>query len=78
MPFRRNRTPAVRRLLWEIHRLRALVLRTGDLFRTVAYHRSEARLEPHSRDMLNNLRKSVESEPVVQEDAARRLDARDR
>ena len=65
---------AVRRLLWEIHRLRALVLRANDFVRSATYYKAEQRMDTTSRSLLEGLRESLKEEPVVKEDDARRLD----
>ena len=71
--YETNPTPAVRRLLWEIHRLRAAVLRADDFVRTLARYQGESRLDPGSRLALTSLREALADEPVVEEEAARRL-----
>ena len=64
-------TPAVKRLLWEVHRLRAVVLRANDLVRTIDYNGTK--LDPASGLALKGLREALEAEPVVLEDQARRV-----
>jgi hypothetical protein len=71
--YETNPTPAVKRLLWEIHRLRAVVLRADDLVRTLARYKGESRLDPGSGLALKSLREALQDEPVVKEDTARRL-----
>ncbi len=71
--YEANPSTAVRRLLWEIYRLRVVVIHPHDFVRTAAYHNSHARLDPHSRAMFNNLRSLVEVEPAVTESAASRM-----
>jgi hypothetical protein len=65
-------TPAVKRLLWEIKRLRAVALRAHDLVRTIDYNGTK--LDPASKLALGSLRESLDQEPVVQEEKARRLE----
>jgi hypothetical protein len=72
--WERSRTPAVRRLLWEIHRLRALVLRASDFARMITYHRLERHMDSTSRTLFEGLRDSLKDEPVVKEDEARRVE----
>jgi hypothetical protein len=69
-----NPLPVVRRLLWEIHRLRALVLRANDFARMAAYHHLERHMDTTSRSLLEGLRDSLKDEPVVKEDEVRRMD----
>ena len=64
----------MRRLLWEIHRLRALVLRASDFVRMATYHRLERHMDNTSRNLLEGLRDSLKDEPVVKEDEVRRMD----
>jgi hypothetical protein len=71
--YETNPTPAVKRLLWEIHRLRAVVLRADDFVRTLARYKGDSRLDPGSGLALANLREALHEEPVVKEDEARRL-----
>jgi hypothetical protein len=65
---------AVRLLLWEIHRLRALVLRANDFVRMATYYKAEQRMDTTSRSLLEGLRESLKQEPAVKEDDARRMD----
>jgi hypothetical protein len=69
--YETNPTPAVKRLLWEVHRLRAVVLRANDLVRSIDYNGTK--LDPASLLALKGLREALEGEPVVREDAERRL-----
>jgi hypothetical protein len=71
--YETNPTPAVKRLLWEIHRLRAVVLRADDFLRALERYQGDSRLDPGSRLALSNLQEALREEPVVKEDAARRL-----
>lgn len=71
--YETNPTPAVRRLLWEIHRLRAVALRANDFVRAVDRFQGESRLDPGSGLALKSLRAALQDEPVVREDEARRL-----
>ena len=64
----------VRRLLWEIHRLRALVLRANDFVRMPTYYKAEQRMDTTSRNLLEGLRESLKEEPAVREDDPRRID----
>jgi hypothetical protein len=61
--YETNPTPAVKRLLWEIHRLRAVVLRANDLVRSIDYNGTK--LVPASGLALKGLREALQSEPVV-------------
>jgi hypothetical protein len=72
--YEANPTTAVRRLLWEIHRLRVVAIHAHDFVRMAVYHKSDARLDRHSRSMFNDLRGLVEAEPVVKERYALRVD----
>jgi len=63
--------PTTKLLLWEIHRLRALVLRANDLVRSLSAR--ERALDSTTQALLKGLRAALASEPVVQEDEARRL-----
>lgn len=66
--------PPVRRLLWEIHWLRAVVLRANDFVRSVDRFRSDSKLDPGSKLALTSLREALQDEPVVKEDEANRMD----
>jgi hypothetical protein len=46
----------VRRLLREIHRLRALVLRANDFVRMATYYKAEQRMDTTSRGLLEAAR----------------------
>lgn len=54
MIYETNPTPAVKRLLWEIHRLRAAVLRANDLLRALDYYK--VKLDPQSALAVTGLR----------------------
>jgi hypothetical protein len=71
--FEANPLPPVRRLLWEIHRLRAVALRASNLLRAMDYNGSSARLDPASKLALVGLSEMLEGEPVVKEDAQQRI-----
>lgn len=60
-----------RRLLWEVHRLRAILLRADQL---EILMRDERRWRdvPEINKALDALRKDLDREPVVQEDRERR------
>jgi len=73
--WQRARQPAVRILLWEIHRLRALVLRANDFVRMAKYHRLERHMDSTSRTLFRGLHDALKQEPVVVEDEARRMDS---
>jgi len=66
-----NPTPTTKLLLWEIHRLRALVLRANDLVRSVSTY--DRGLDSTTQALLKGLRAALANEPVVREDEARRL-----
>jgi hypothetical protein len=72
--WQRAPIPAVRRLLWEIHRLRALVLRANDFVRMATHRGADKRMDSTSSALLDGLRESLEDEPVVKEDEARRME----
>jgi len=65
--------PAIKRLLWEVRRLRATVLRSNDLVRAVDRFNGQSKLDQESVLALTRLREAVKDEPVVREDEARRL-----
>lgn len=69
--MRRTRRLTVERLLWEVHRLRAVVLRANDLVRAIDYN--DTKLDPASGLALKSLHEALEGEPVVQEDATKRI-----
>ena len=69
--YETNPTPAVKRLLWEIHRLRAAVLRANDLLRALDHY--QTKVHPQAELAVVGLREAVKDEPVVKEDEARRL-----
>ena len=70
--WQRAPSPAVRLLLWEIHRLRALVLRANDFVRMAKHRGAAKQMDTTSSALLDGLRQSLEGEPVVKEDEARR------
>jgi hypothetical protein len=59
-----NPVPAVRRLPWEIHRLRAGVLRANDLVRAMDRFKGQNRLDPGSELALIALREA-QDKPVL-------------
>ena len=71
--YEANPVPAVRRLLWEIHRLRAVVLRASDFARSIDRFKGDSKLDQGSKMALTNLREALREEPVVKEDEANRL-----
>ncbi len=71
--WERNPLPAVRRLLWEVYRLRAVALRAADLIRTLRHQGDDNRLAPMSQSMLKNVEEVLRQEAVVKEDEGRRL-----
>src|SRR5215470_10308094 len=73
--WQRTREPAVRILLWEIHRLRALVLRANDFVRQAKYHGLYRHMDTTSQTLFKGLHDSLKQEAVVGEDEARRMDS---
>ena len=73
--WQRTRQPAVRILLWEIHRLRALVLRANDFVRQAKYHGLYRQMDTTTQTLFKGLQDSLKQEPVVAEDEARRMDS---
>ena len=63
--YERNPCAEVRELLWEIHRLRNLVLRACQLQRTIG-----GGCYTSTRQIAERLGKELESEPCVEEHAA--------
>lgn len=61
--------PEVRTLLWEIYRLRLLVLRADQLTRVM-----DAGCAATTQQVLATLRDELVGEPCIKEDAARRRD----
>ena len=68
----------MRMLLWEIHRLRALVLRANDFVRQAKYHGLYRHMDTTTQTLFKGLQDSLKQEPVVAEDEARRMDQRER
>ena len=68
-----SRLPVVRSLLWEIHRLRALVLRANDFVRMATYHRLDRHMDSTTRTLFSGLQEGLKEEPVVKEDEQRRM-----
>ena len=68
-----NPTPTTKLLLWEIHRLRALVLRANDLVRSLSARGADRTLDSTTLALLRGLRAALTCEPVVKEDEARWL-----
>ena len=73
--WQRTREPAVRMLLWEIHRLRGLILRANDFVRQARYHGLYRHMDATSQTLFKGLQDSLKQEPVVAEDEARRMDS---
>ena len=73
--WQRSRQPAVHVLLWEIHRLRALVLRANDFVRQAKYHGLYRHMDTTSQTLFRGLQDALNQEPVVEEDEARRMDS---
>ena len=72
--WQRAPSPAVRLLLWEVHRLRALVLRANDFVRHATQRGAARTMDTTSGALLDGLRESLDDEPVVKEDEERRLE----
>ena len=70
--WERDRSPAVRALLWEIHRLRSVVLRASDFAQMATDKKLDQRMDSLSRTMFSGMRDLLKEEPVVKEDEARR------
>jgi hypothetical protein len=64
-------TRPVKRLLWEIHRLRAVVLLAHDFVRSIDRHRHSNTLTTGSYDALDRLRSALDREPAVREEGNR-------
>jgi uncharacterized membrane-anchored protein YhcB (DUF1043 family) len=62
-------------LLWEIHRLRALVLRANDFVRQAKYHGLYRHMDTTSQTLFNGLQDALKQEAVVAEDEGRRMDS---
>jgi len=60
-------------LLWEIHRLRGLLLRANDLVCSIFARGADRTLDGTTCTLLVGLREKLAKEPVVLEDEARRL-----
>ena len=73
--WQRTREPAVRMLLWEIHRLRALVLRANDFLRQAKYHGLYRHMDTTTQTLFKGLQDALKQKPVVAEDDARRMDS---
>jgi len=65
----------VRMLLWEIHRLRAVVLRANDFVRQAKYHSLYRHMDSTTQTLFRGLQEALKREPVVAEDEARRMDS---
>jgi len=64
-----NKTPATRDLLWEIHRLRTIVLQAEQLEARLRDMGVVARLDPTTKMIAEGLADSLRDEPVVLEAA---------
>jgi hypothetical protein len=64
-----NKTPAVRDLLWEIHRLRAIALKADQLQNRLLELGIIARLDPTTKLIAESLAAALHDEPVVLENA---------
>ena len=71
--WERNPLPVVRRLLWEVYRLRVVVLRTSGFVRMLRHQGDHERLAPMSKTLLTSVEEVLRDESVVKEDDARRL-----
>ena len=67
--WERAPSPAVRLLLWEIHRLRAVVLHAHAFVRQATDRGIDKGMDSTSAALLAGLRESLRDEPVVKEDA---------
>jgi len=67
--YETNPSPAVKRLLWEIHRLRATVLAADQLSRRLAETGIAARSDTTTRLLINSLMDTLLGEPAVLERA---------
>jgi hypothetical protein len=60
-------TPAVRRLLWEIHRLRATILIADQLHQRLTETGAAARTDTTTQLLIGSLQERLKDEPVVRE-----------
>ena len=60
-------TPAVRRLLWEIHRLRATILAADQLYQRLIETGTAARADTTTQLLIGSLQERSKDEPVVRE-----------
>ena len=60
-------TPAVRRLLWEIHRLRATILSADQLYQRLIETGTAARTDTTTQLLIGSLQERLKDEPVVRE-----------
>jgi hypothetical protein len=60
-------TPAVRRLLWEIHRLRATILAADQLNQRLVETGAAARMDTTTQLLVGALQERLKDEPVVRE-----------
>ena len=70
-------TPAVRRLLWEIHRLRATILAADQLNQRLIETCAAARMDTTTQLLIGSLQERLRDEPVVRERVVRRADTLD-
>ena len=62
-----NPTPGVRRLLWEIHRLRATILAADQLNQRLIETGAAARLDTTTQLLIGSLQERLKDEPSVRE-----------
>jgi hypothetical protein len=70
-------TPAVRRLLWEIHRLRATILAADQLSQRLVETGTAARTDTATQLLVGALQERLRDEPAVQEREALRAETLD-
>lgn len=64
--------PLKKALLWEIDRLRSVVLRASDFAQMATDKKPDQRMDSLSRTRFNGMGDLLKEEPVVKEDEARR------
>jgi hypothetical protein len=65
--YDRNRSPEVRTLLWEIARLRRLVMKVDDFFRAMSRNRHANRFDSVSEKILDEIYTALQNEPAISE-----------
>ena len=70
-------TPAVRRLLWEIHRLRGTILAADQLNQRLIETGAAARVDTTTQLLIGSLQERLRDEPVVREREVQRAETLD-